>query len=83
MDPAFGRAGALLLAPNRGTSNSAKLVVASLLPIEGAIVHAVVAVVRTVSVTVCAPAFTDRLAGEKLAVAPGGRPLTEKVTTAG
>jgi hypothetical protein len=41
------------------------------------------AAVWTVMVTVCAPEPAMMVAGEKVAVAPVGRPLTEKVTLPG
>ena len=51
----------------------------SLEPIAGVTARAVA--VWMVSVTVCAPLLTPMLLGEKVAVAPGGRPAVVKAIT--
>ncbi len=69
-------------AARNGRNRRASVIGGSLLPMEGAVCIAAAAGVWMVRVTVCFPAFAATVAGEKVAVAPGGRPLMEKVTGA-
>ena len=68
-------------AANNGRNRRASVIGGSLLPMAGACCIAAVGV-WMVRVTVCFPAFAAIVAGEKVAVAPGGSPLIEKVTGA-